>query len=34
MDLIPVDFLPAFAGFVGETAFGMDSHVLLIGNDC
>lgn len=26
MDLIPVDFLPAFAGFVGETAFGMDSH--------
>ncbi|MEC8328243.1 MAG: F0F1 ATP synthase subunit A [Pseudomonadota bacterium] len=26
MDLIPVDFLPAFAGFVGESAFGMDSH--------
>ncbi|WP_151173671.1 F0F1 ATP synthase subunit A [Pseudoalteromonas ruthenica] len=26
MDLIPVDFLPAFAGWVGETAFGMDSH--------
>jgi len=26
MDLIPVDFLPAFAGFVGETAFGMDHH--------
>ena len=26
MDLIPVDFLPALAGFVGETAFGMDSH--------
>ena len=26
MDLIPVDFLPAFAGFIGETAFGMDSH--------
>ena len=26
MDLIPVDFLPAFAGFVGETFFGMDSH--------
>ncbi|GGD71737.1 F0F1 ATP synthase subunit A [Lacimicrobium alkaliphilum] len=26
MDLVPVDFLPAFAGFVGETAFGMDSH--------
>jgi len=26
MDLIPVDFLPAFAGFVGEQAFGMDSH--------
>ncbi len=26
MDLIPVDFLPAFAGFVGETAFGVDSH--------
>ena len=25
MDLIPVDFLPAFAGFVGETAFGVDS---------
>ncbi|MDP5135860.1 F0F1 ATP synthase subunit A [Rheinheimera baltica] len=25
MDLIPVDFLPAFAGFVGEQAFGMDS---------
>lgn len=24
MDLIPVDFLPAFAGFVGATAFGMD----------
>ena len=26
MDLIPVDFLPALAGFIGETAFGMDSH--------
>jgi F-type H+-transporting ATPase subunit a len=26
MDLIPVDFLPALAGFAGETAFGMDSH--------
>lgn len=26
MDLIPVDFLPAFAGYVGESAFGMDSH--------
>jgi F-type H+-transporting ATPase subunit a len=26
MDLIPVDILPALAGFVGETAFGMDSH--------
>ncbi|MFQ3209004.1 MAG: F-type H+-transporting ATPase subunit a [Colwellia sp.] len=26
MDLIPVDFLPALAGLVGETAFGMDSH--------
>jgi F-type H+-transporting ATPase subunit a len=26
MDLIPVDFLPAFAGFVGETAFGVDSQ--------
>ena len=26
MDLIPVDFLPALAGFVGETALGMDSH--------
>ena len=26
MDLIPVDFLPAFAGFVGEQAFGMDPH--------
>ncbi|WP_440054583.1 F0F1 ATP synthase subunit A [Pseudoalteromonas sp. T1lg65] len=26
MDLIPVDFLPAFAGFVGEQAFGVDSH--------
>lgn len=26
MDLVPVDFLPAFAGFVGEQAFGMDSH--------
>ena len=25
MDLIPVDFLPAFAGFVGESAFGVDS---------
>ena len=24
MDLVPVDFLPAFAGFVGEQAFGMD----------
>jgi F-type H+-transporting ATPase subunit a len=26
MDLIPVDFLPAFAGMVGEQAFAMDSH--------
>lgn len=26
MDLIPVDFLPALAGMVGESAFGMDSH--------
>ena len=26
MDLIPVDFLPAFAGFIGSTFFGMDSH--------
>ena len=26
MDLIPVDFLPAFAGFVGEQAFGMNPH--------
>ncbi|MFN6972492.1 MAG: F0F1 ATP synthase subunit A [Rheinheimera sp.] len=26
MDLIPVDFLPAFAGMVGEQAFGMDPH--------
>lgn len=26
MDLVPVDFLPAFAGFVGEQAFGVDSH--------
>jgi len=26
MDLIPVDFLPAFAGWVGATFFGMDSH--------
>ena len=26
MDLIPVDFLPAFAGFVGEQALGMDSQ--------
>ncbi|TMN45151.1 F0F1 ATP synthase subunit A [Pseudoalteromonas sp. S2755] len=26
MDLVPVDFLPAFAGFVGEQAFGMDPH--------
>ncbi|AWB66415.1 F0F1 ATP synthase subunit A [Saccharobesus litoralis] len=26
MDLIPVDFLPALAGFVGESAFGVDSH--------
>lgn len=26
MDLIPVDFLPAFAGLVGETFFNMDSH--------
>lgn len=26
MDLIPVDFLPAFAGFVGEAGFGVDSH--------
>ncbi|KFZ30969.1 ATP synthase F0F1 subunit A [Pseudidiomarina salinarum] len=24
MDLVPVDFLPAFAGWIGETAFGMD----------
>ncbi|GAA0668964.1 MULTISPECIES: F0F1 ATP synthase subunit A [Rheinheimera] len=26
MDLIPVDFLPAFAGYVGEVGFGVDSH--------
>lgn len=26
MDLIPVDFLPAFAGYVGEAGFGVDSH--------
>jgi len=26
MDLIPVDFLPALAGFIGSSAFGMDSH--------
>ncbi|MBZ9613260.1 F0F1 ATP synthase subunit A [Rheinheimera maricola] len=26
MDLIPVDFLPAFAGLVGEQVFAMDSH--------
>lgn len=26
MDLVPVDFLPAFAGWVGTTAFGMDSQ--------
>jgi F-type H+-transporting ATPase subunit a len=26
MDLIPVDFLPALAGFIGESAFGVDSH--------
>ncbi|KKK99865.1 F0F1 ATP synthase subunit A [Rheinheimera mesophila] len=26
MDLIPVDFLPAFAGFVGEAGFGVDYH--------
>lgn len=26
MDLIPVDFLPALAGFIGEHAFGMDPH--------
>lgn len=26
MDLIPVDFLPAFAGLVGEQAFGVDSQ--------
>jgi F-type H+-transporting ATPase subunit a len=26
MDLIPVDFLPALAGFIGENAFGMDPH--------
>jgi F-type H+-transporting ATPase subunit a len=26
MDLIPVDFLPAFAGWVGATFFGMNSH--------
>src|SRR5690606_18524749 len=26
MDLVPVDFLPAFAGWVGATFFGMDSH--------
>ncbi|SDB25926.1 F-type H+-transporting ATPase subunit a [Pseudidiomarina indica] len=25
MDLIPVDFLPSFAGLVGATVFGMDS---------
>lgn len=26
MDLIPVDFLPALAGFIGSSAFGMDPH--------
>lgn len=26
MDLVPVDFLPAFAGWVGSAAFGMDPH--------
>lgn len=26
MDLIPVDFLPAFAGWVGETGFGVPSE--------
>jgi len=26
MDLIPVDFLPALAGLIGSSAFGMDSH--------
>ncbi|EGM79790.1 F0F1-type ATP synthase, alpha subunit [Rheinheimera sp. A13L] len=26
MDLIPVDFLPAFAGYVGEAGFGVNSH--------
>jgi F-type H+-transporting ATPase subunit a len=26
MDLIPVDFLPALAGFIGSSAFGVDSH--------
>lgn len=26
MDLIPVDFLPAFAGAVGQHGFGMDPH--------
>ncbi|CAI8152512.1 MAG: ATP synthase subunit a [Pseudidiomarina mangrovi] len=26
MDLIPVDFLPAFAGWIGATFFGMNSH--------
>lgn len=26
MDLIPVDFLPSFAGWIGSTFFGMDSH--------
>lgn len=26
MDLIPVDFLPAFAGYVGEAGFGVDPH--------
>lgn len=26
MDLVPVDFLPSFAGFIGSTFFGMDPH--------
>ncbi|QTL36489.1 F0F1 ATP synthase subunit A [Pseudoalteromonas viridis] len=26
MDLVPVDFLPAFAGFVGETVFDVEAH--------
>jgi F-type H+-transporting ATPase subunit a len=26
MDLVPVDFLPTIAGFIGSTAFGMDPH--------